>query len=136
VNAALLDHYQFAVMDRIVVSNRPVLVVNFKPKEAGLVENTLRDKILNRIEGTFWIDEQDADTVKVTARLTETVSMGWFGLLGSLSRCEFALERQRMADGAWVNVEQAWAIQARRLTTPVRYRITETSSDFEPLAAN
>jgi len=134
ISGELLGHYQFAVKKRVVLNGRPTLVLAFRPKEGELESNTLRDKVLNRIEGTLWVDEQEAETAKVAARLTETISLGWFGLLGSVSRCEFALDRQRMADGAWVNLRQDWSIQCRRLTTPMRFRITETSSGFYPIA--
>jgi hypothetical protein len=35
--------------------------------------------------------------------LAEPVFLGWFGLLGSLTQCDLALERQRMPDGAWID---------------------------------
>jgi hypothetical protein len=135
ISAELLGHYQFAVKDRVLMNDRPTLVLAFKPKEGDLPSDSIRNKVLNRIEGTLWVDEQEAETVKVTAHLTETISLGWFGLLGSLSRCEFALDRQRMSDGAWVNLKQAWSIQCRRLTTTMRFRITETCSKFHPMGA-
>lgn len=132
VTAELLNHYQFTVTKRIEFNGRPTLVVTFKPKDDA-PSNGLRDRVLNRIAGTLWVDEQDWELAKVSARLTETISMGWFGLLGSLSQCELDLDRQRMPDGVWVNTKQAWAIQFRKLTATTRFRITETSSGFRRL---
>jgi hypothetical protein len=60
--------------------------------------------------------------------------MGWFGLLGSLTRCDVSLERQRMPDSVWVNTRLALFIQCRKLTTTMRFRTTEESSGFEKAA--
>ncbi len=133
VSAELLDHYRFEVAKRIEFNGRPTLVVNFKVKDNPDPPNGIRDRVLNRIAGTMWVDEQDWELAKVSARLTETISMGWFGLLGSLSQCELTLDRQRMPDGVWVNIKQVWAIQFRKLATTTRFRITETSSGFRRL---
>ena len=135
VSAELLGHYQFNVTQRIQMNGRPTLVVAFKPKDNPAPANGMRDRVLNRIAGTLWVDEQDWELAKVSARLTETISMGWFGLLGSLSQCELTLDRQRLADGVWVNTKQVWAIQFRKLTSTTRIRVTETSSGFRRVDA-
>jgi len=62
--------------------------------------------------------------------LTETVSLGWFGVLGALNCCELSLERQRMPDGVWVNVKQVLLIYARKMATAVRFRHTEESNGY------
>ena len=130
VTTELLDHYQYEVAERIDFNGRPTLVVHFKPKDKPTANSSMRDRVLNRIAGTLWVDEQDWELAKVSARLTETISMGWFGLLGSLSQCELALDRQRMPDGVWVNTKQAWTIQFRKLASTTRFRVTETSTNF------
>ena len=135
VTAELLDRYQFAVKERVVLSNRPTLVVTFKPKEGDIPSGTVQDKLLNRMAGTLWIDEGDADTARLTVSLVEPVSLGWFGWLGSLSRCELSLDRQRMPDGVWINARQALLIQCRKLTASLRFRTTEESSGFRHVAA-
>ena len=61
----LLARYQFAVKQRVVLSNRPTLVVTFKPKDGDLPERSVEDRILNRLTGTLWIDEAEADTARV-----------------------------------------------------------------------
>ncbi len=130
VTAELLDHYQYVVSKRIQINGRSTLVVDFKPKDEPVAANSMRDRVLNRIAGTLWVDEGDWELEKVSAHLTETISMGWFGLLGSLSVCELSLDRQRMPDGICVNTKQVWAIQFRKLASTTRFRITETSENF------
>jgi hypothetical protein len=133
VTPELLDRYQFVVEKRVVLCNRPTLVLAFRPKGGNLPSRTIEDKLLNPMAGRLWIDEEDADTAKLEVRLVEPVFLGWFGLLGSLTQCELSLERQRMPDGVWINTKQALLIQCRKLTTTMRFRTTEASSGFKKL---
>jgi len=135
VTPELLDRYQFTVKERVVLSNRPTLVLTFTPKEANLPSGTAQDKLLNGMAGTIWIDEGDADTARLMVNLVEPVSLGWFGWLGSLTRCELSLERQRMPDGVWINTKQALLIQCRKLMATLRFRTTEESRGFRQLEA-
>jgi hypothetical protein len=138
VTPELLDRYEFTVKERVVVSNRPTLVLTFKPRKGALPSETFKDKLLSRMAGTLWVDEADADTARVMASMVEPVSLGWLGWLGSLSRFELSLERQRMPDGAWINNKMALLIQCRKITTTLRFRTTEDSCAFtrvEPTAA-
>ena len=127
----LLDRYQFVVEKRVVLSNRTTLVLTFKPKEGNLPSRTIEDKLLNRMTGRLWIDEGDADTARLEVSLAEPIFLGWFGLLGSLTQCDMTLERQRMADGTWIDTKQALLIQYRKLTATMRFRTTETSNGFK-----
>ena len=135
VTPELLDRYQFAVKERLVLSNRAVLVLTFKPKHTNLPEGKVQDRLLNRMAGTLWVDEAEADTARVEARLLEPVSLGFLGWMGSLSRCELSLDRQRMLDGVWINTRMTLLMHCRRLTTALRFRLTEESCGFKPAAA-
>jgi hypothetical protein len=125
VTRELLDRFEFEVKERMVVSNRTTLALTFKPKGGALPERTIRDRLLNKFAGTVWIDEADAVPVRLTVGLVEPVSIGWFGVLGSLSQCDLALERRRLPDGLWMNARQVLLIHYRKLTTTKRLRITE-----------
>ncbi len=131
----LLGRYQFAVERRVVLSNRPTLVLKFTPKEGALPSSTVMDKLLNRMAGRVWIDEADADTARIEVGLIEPVSLGFLGWLGSLNQCEMSLERQRMPDGVWINLKQSLLIQCRKLTANLRFRTTEVDSGFQKVAA-
>ena len=130
VTPELLDRYQFVVKERVVLSNRPTLVVTFRPKDGDLPSRSVEDRILNRLTGTLWIDEAEADTARVETGLVESVIVGWFGWLGSLTRCDLSLTRQRMPDGVWINDRLTLFIQCRRLITTQRFRLTEESRGF------
>jgi hypothetical protein len=133
VTPELLDRYEFTVKDRVTLSNRSTLVLTFKPKQGSLPSKAVHDKLLNRMAGTVWVDEADADTARLEVNLVETVSLGWFGWLGSLSRCELSMERQRMPDGVWVNARLTLFIQCRKLASNLRFRTTEDSREFKRL---
>jgi hypothetical protein len=135
VTPELLDRYEFAVKERVVLSNRPTLVLTFKPKKGDRPSETFEDKLLNRMAGTIWVDEADADTARVMANMVEPVSLGWLGWLGSLSQCELSLERQRMPDGVWVNNKMALILQCRKPATTLRFRTTEDSCGFSRVEA-
>jgi hypothetical protein len=135
VTPQLLDRYQIVVKDRVTLDDRATLVLMFSPKKGKLPEKAIQDKLLNRMAGTAWLDEQDAEITKVSINLTEPVSLGWFGMLGSLSQCEILLERKRMPEGVWVNAKQILRIQCRRLASTVRFRTTEESSGFRKVTA-
>ena len=135
VTPELLDRYEFAVTERVVLSNRPTLMMTFKPKDQKLPEQKVQDRLLNRIAGTLWVDETDADTARVEARLVEPVSLGFLGWMGSLSRCDLSLERQRMPDGVWVNTRLTLLMHCRRLATPIRFRLTEDCYGFKRVQA-
>jgi hypothetical protein len=66
---------------------------------ASEVTRRMIERSQNRMAGKVWIDEADADTARIEVGLVEPLSLGWFGWLGSLNRCEISLERQRMPDG-------------------------------------
>ena len=128
VTPELLGRFQFAVEKRVALSNRPTLVLSFKPKEANGRARTVQDKLLSRMAGRLWVDEADADTARLEVYLVEPVSLGWFGWLGSLSQCELSLVRQRMPDGVGINTKQALLIQCRKVTSAMRFRTAEESS--------
>jgi hypothetical protein len=134
VTPELLDRYQFAVKERVMLGDRPTLVLTFKPKDKNLPERKVQDKVLNRMAGTLWVDEADADIARLVASLAEPLSLGFLGWLGSLTRCDLSLERQRMPDGVWVNARMTLVMHCRRLTVPLRFRLTEVSGGFKRVA--
>jgi hypothetical protein len=131
VTPELMDRFEFTVKERVLLNNRPTLVVAFRPKTGQASAKTLQDKVINRLAGTLWVDEADADAAKLSVSLGESVSLGVLGILGSLDRLELSLERQRLPEGVWVNLRQTMLIHARKLVSTSRYRILEESSGFK-----
>lgn len=126
---ALVGKFQFTVQERLHYQGRKTLRLEFQPKPGGLPAKTLQDRVLNRLAGTLWLDEEDAEIVKGSVHLSESVNVG-MGIIGSLSQLELILERQRMTDGVWVNTKHSILIQGRKLFSAMRYKTTEESSGF------
>lgn len=127
----LLVRYEFQVTDRITLSNRSALVLTFRPKSGKLPVQGIHDRLLNQLAGKIWLDEQDADVAKVSIWLADTISLGWFGVLGSLGKCDCTIERVRLPGGVWAISGETYDIQLRRLASTRRYQMTETSSDYK-----
>ena len=125
----LLNRFEFTVTGRESYLRRPVLVVTFKAR-ASSPEETIQDKVMKQMSGTLWVDERDSQVAKLEAGLQKSISLGWLGMLGSVTRCHLAIERFRMPDGEWVNGRQRMFIVARQLASTKKYRTTEESSGF------
>jgi hypothetical protein len=133
LNEKLLERYDFKVEKRERLDNRPVIVVSFRPKKPHLLEQSVEDKVLNRLAGKVWIEEAEAEVVKVRAGLTEDLSLGWFGMIGSIKRCDFEIERQRLPDGVWVDKSFVVSLAGRKVFSPMRYHSLEESYNFRKL---
>jgi len=129
IKPELLTRFNFNVISNAVYANRQTWVLEFKPK-AGGPENTVQDRIYNRIAGCLWIDVEDAEIARIEAHLNEDLSLGWLGMLGSLKTCNLTLERQKMPEGVWVNAKQILLLVGRKIFSTMRYRATEESSGF------
>jgi len=129
ITPELLSRYDFTVAKSDVCRGRNATILAFKPK-VNNPEESFQDKIYNRISGRIWVDDEDAEISKLDVQLTEEVSLGWLGMLGSLKDCKLIMERQRMPDGVWVNTNHRILLVARKLLSTTRYRSIEESKDF------
>ncbi len=126
----LVGRYDFKVEGRDSLLGRPVLILSFHPKPNYVAEKTIKDKVLNRLAGTLWIDEQEAEIAQLKVGLTEDLSLGLFGAVGSLKQFDFKLERAPLADGVWVTRKQDIVLCGRKILSSVAHRTLEESSNF------
>jgi len=126
----LVDRFVFQVEDRVSFQDRQVLVLSFHPKPNRGREKTVADKVLNRLAGTLWVDEEESEIAQLKVGLTADLSLGWFGMIGSLKQFDLTLERARLADGVWVDRTQTLVLCGRKVFSPMRYRMVEESSNF------
>ena len=131
ITPELLARYHFTVVSNDICRNRKALVLAFKPKP-GNPEETMEDKICNRFAGLLWVDSEDAEIARLEVHLTDDLSLGWLGMLGSLKECNLTAQRQRMPEGTWVNTKHVLHIVGRKVVSTMRYRSIEESSDFRP----
>jgi hypothetical protein len=133
LNEKLVERYDFKVEKREQVDNRPVIVMSFCPKKPHPQEQNAEDKVLNRLAGKVWVDEADAEVIRVRVGLTEDLSLGWFGMIGSIRRCDVEIERQRLPEGLWVAKTFAVSLAGRKVFSLMRYHSLEESYNFRKL---
>ncbi len=128
----LMDRYRFEVKKRVSLAGRPTLQLAFavKPERQAEKEKNIQDRILNRLAGTVWVDEDSAEVARLEVRLTKGFSLGVLGILGSLTECRFSLSRQPMEDGAWLPLLQETHVTARKLSSSIHFQVKEQSSGF------
>ena len=125
----LVNRFDYKILGREMVEGRATLVVTFAAK-ANAPEDSMEDKVINRVFGTLWVDEEEAEIAKLDASVRGPVPLGWFGAVGSLKKFQAIFERSRMPDGVWVNRKGVFFVIARQLFTSMRMRTTEESSGF------
>lgn len=125
----LIERFDFRVTGRELMEGRATLMMTFMPRP-NAPDKTMEDKIFQKVFGTVWVDEQEAEVTKLDASVRGPVPLGWFGAVGSLHKFQATLERSRMPDGVWVNRKSSFWIVARKLLSTMRTRTTEESSHF------
>ena len=130
LNEKLINRYEFNVERRDFLNSRPVLVLSFRPKKTHPAEKSIEDRVLNRLSGLVWIDEAEAEVAQVQVALTDDLSLGWFGMIGSLKQCDVTIERQRLPEDVWVNKTFTVSLGGRKVFTPMRYRTSDHCYGF------
>jgi|SRR6516165_4154640 hypothetical protein len=130
LNSELVERYDFKVEKRDWVNKRAVLVLSFHPKKPHAPEKTVEDRVLNRLAGQVWVDEEEAEVLQVRVWLTEDFSIGLFGMICSIKQCDVKIERQRLPDDVWVKKSFAILLGGRKLLSSMRYRSLEEFYNF------
>jgi hypothetical protein len=126
----LVKRYDYKVLRREHVDNRSVLVLSFRAKSPRPPEQSIEDKVLNRLAGQVWVDEAEWEVLQVRVELTEDLSLGLFGMFGSIKRCDVKIEQQRLPDNVWVKKSFAVLLAGRKVFTPMGYRKIEEFYNF------
>ena len=125
----LSERFRFTTLRREDFQGRQTVVVSFEAKP-GKGNGGIPDQILDRITGTLWVDEATADVARLEARLTKELSLGPFGVLGTMKACQFELVSKPMPDGIWLPEKSLMSISARFFLSSMRFRMEETSDGF------
>jgi hypothetical protein len=124
----ILERFTFTVTGRTNRMRRPALVLEFTPR-ADAPNRNMADRVVNKISGVIWVDDWDAEIVRLDLKMNEPVKF-WGGILGQLDRFEFTLLRRRSQFGAWFNESSNGMVQIRKLFTLTRFKISEESFGF------
>lgn len=126
-----LDHFRFEVVGREELNGRPSFVVTVLPRPGNLPVRNNSEKIFTHLQGRVWVDAQDYSLVKCDLHLTEPTS--FYGILGSVRQVDLLLQRRRVENKVWMVEKLVFAIDGRKLFTPIRVRQHSEFSDFKKL---
>ena len=96
----VLDAFDFHLMGEEVVGGRPSYVLQATP-HPGYRAHGKYGKMFSKVEGKFWIDEQDFGWIKVDGEVTQSFSMGLF--VARVQRgSHIIMEQASVGDAVWV----------------------------------
>ena len=76
------------------------------------------------------IDERDAEIVEADIQLSAPLSLGWFGMVGSVKALRLIARQKPLSDGQWVASDQLFEIQGRRVFKAFHVRTRQNSWGF------
>ncbi|MCI0444878.1 hypothetical protein L0152_16930 [bacterium] len=105
--ADLMEKYDFS---QLPAEGEAVYVISFKPKSGKLKERNRTERILNHLEGRFWVTA-DYNLMRADARLMEPVKYG-LGIIANVQNVDLKYQQTRF-DGIWVPESFALEYKAR-----------------------
>lgn len=131
VDGQFLNHFKFDVVGREDLNGRSSYVVTVLPKPGNLLVRNNSEKIFTHMQGEVWVDAQDYTLVKCDLHLTTPTA--FYGILGSVRQIDLWLQRRWVENNVWMMEKLNFAIDARKLFTPIRVRQHSEFSDFKKL---
>lgn len=134
VNERLFGRFEFSIEGQEEIRGHPCVVIGFRPRGGALPEERLIDRVINLLRGRIWVAQDEDEIARVEAQTEGTMKL-WGGILGRLEEFRLRLDRERGAPGVWFNRRLDAVIRARRLFTPIHFRLREVGSEFRAVAA-
>lgn len=125
----LIARFRFDLVGREAVNARAAYVLRFEPKSGDLPVRRKMDRLLNKIAGRLWIDEQDYEIARLDAHLAESVS-AWGGLLASVRKFVVRFEQAKVDETAWLPHIVDGYIDGRILIKTLHVRVHQENADF------
>jgi hypothetical protein len=132
----LLSRFEYKLKGEDQVGGRKAWLLEFHPRH-GAREDGFVDKLVNAMEGTMWVDEQEYELSKMDVHLSRKLS--FFGLLGAIDKLDLTIAQKRLNSQAWLTEALTLDFSGRKLFTPIRFKCVENSKDFRkaaPIAEN
>jgi hypothetical protein len=126
----ILNRFDFKVQGRDTLNGRPVWVLTFKPRGNDLPENKIQDRVVNKMGGTVWVDAEEFEIAKADLHLIENVSLVG-GIVGTLRRLNYQLERKRVDEGVWFTAKSEADIEGRQVVVSRHVKLREECTDFK-----
>jgi hypothetical protein len=122
----LPDAFEFRLAGEAMLDGRSIFIIEAMPRP-GYQPRSYTAKLFRSIKGTFWVDQQDHQIVKVEAEVIDTIWMGLF-LVRVAKGSRATLELTSVSDGVWLPDRlQVFAsarlglVKALRIEQRVRY---------------
>ena len=134
LTAELAARFDFKFLGETNFNGRATYQVAFEPKNPQPPVHRIMDRLLNQISGTLWIDADEFEVARADVSLRSEVNL-LGGLIGSLKKLTYTLERTRVADGIWFSTLSIGDFQGRKLLDPTHIKTKSQSLHFRRLAA-
>ena len=122
LDEALVRRFSYRFEAEEQIEGRRVFRLAYEPRTDAADSNTNVDRLLGALHGHLWIDAQEYELVKVEARLRSALRL-LGGIVGSLNRLEFAIQRRPVEPGHWANVLLTTHAEGRKLFSSFRARV-------------
>src|SRR5206468_2456931 len=114
--------FDFKLVRRESRNDRSSLVLTFKPKKDAKLETFAARMAFTRVEGTAWVDEEDAQLARIEIHFIDDVKIG-FGLLASISKnTQITREWRKLNNEVWVPLHSESTMKGRVLLAKVYNR--------------
>lgn len=135
LTAELVTRFDFNLVALTNVNGRATYQVSFQPKNPGLPVHHMVDRLLNQLSGTLWIDAGEFEVARAEVSLRAEVNL-LGGIIGSLKKLDYTLERTRVADGVWFSTLANGDFQGRKLLDATHIKTKSQSEHFHRVALN
>jgi hypothetical protein len=129
----LVARFDFRTIGQTNLNGRVTYEISFTPKTPPLPVHRMVDRLLNQISGTVWIDAQEFEVARAEVYLRSEVNL-LGGVIGSLKKLTYTLERTRLAEGVWFSTLSSGEFQGRKLLDPTHVKTKSQSVNFRRVA--
>jgi hypothetical protein len=133
LTAELVARFDFQLVGETNFNGRATHLISFQPKNPELPVHRLVDRLLNQISGTLWIDAGEFEVARADVSLRSEVNL-LGGLIGSLKKLDYTLERTRVADGVWFSTLSSGDFLGRKLLDTTHLKTKSQSVHFHRVA--
>ena len=111
----IVGAFDFKILRREIRNGRSALVIGFKPKKDAKLETMAARMVFTKVEGTAWVDEEDAQLARIETHFIDDVKIG-FGLLASISKnTQMIREWRKLNNEVWVPLHRESLVKGRVL---------------------
>ncbi len=89
----IAPRFKYVRMPDQTIRDRPCFVIKFSPKPDQPF-NSREEKVINKVGGLIWIDQNDFSIIQTKGKLTEEVDVAWF--LASMKGMDFNYETSEL----------------------------------------